>query len=170
MTLVPFSSEHFATLASWFPTERDVLQWAGPRVRFPIDKAQFVAMIDEGLTNPPTRLCWMAKLREELVGHSQLHFDWRNRSATLSRVAIAPALRGHGLAVPMLRRVIDKAFALPDIERLELNVYSFNIPAVRTYERLGFAIEGVSRASARAGSERWDTIQMAILKQHLTTR
>ncbi len=75
-----------------------------------------------------------------------------------------------GWLSPLLRRVIDKAFALPDIERLELNVYSFNIPAVRTYERLGFAIEGVSRASARAGSERWDTIQMAILKQHLTTR
>jgi RimJ/RimL family protein N-acetyltransferase len=53
---------------------------------------------------------------------------------------------------------------MPGIERLELNVFSFNTPALRACERLGFVWEGVRRSSARVGSERWDTVMMGLLK------
>ena len=51
------------------------------------------------------------------------------------------------------------------IERLELNVFPFNAPAMRTYAKLGFVREGVRRSSARVGGERWDTVIMAILRE-----
>ena len=85
----------------------------------------------------PERRCWMAAEHDALVGHAQLAYDWRNGSARIGRVAVAPALRGRGLAKPMLRLIMAEAFADPDIERLELYAIAYNRHAIRIYENLG---------------------------------
>lgn len=170
VTLVPLAHEHLSVLASWFSNEADVVQWGGPSVFFPLDEGQIARMIEESARRPPLRQCWMAQHGGDLIGHAQLGFDWRNGNATLARVAVAPSVRGRGLAHPMLEPVVDAAFAHPKIERLELNVYSFNKPALRVYESLGFQREGLRRASARVGSERWDTVIMAILRPEWKAR
>ena len=162
--LVPFSPAHFPLLMSWFSTEAEAVQWAGPTVTVPLDEHQLVAMLDESRSDPPARLCWMAEHNEALVGHAQLGFDWRNGIARLSRVAVAPFARGKGLAKPMLTQVVDAAFRDTQIQRVELNVYPFNEPALRTYRALGFVQEGVRRASALVGAERWDTVHMGLLR------
>jgi RimJ/RimL family protein N-acetyltransferase len=164
LRLIPFAPDHFATVASWFANERDVIQWAGPTLDYPLDTTQFQAMVDQGNTHPPTRLCFMAQRESDLVGHAQLGLDWRNGNARLGRVALSPAERGQGLAVPMLRLVLAEAFAIAEIERVDLGVYTWNAPAIRTYERLGFTTEGVRRSSARVGDQRWDTAEMGILR------
>ena len=41
-------------------------------------------------------------------------------------------MRGQGLARPLTALMIQEAFSTPGIERLELNVYMFNQPALRT--------------------------------------
>jgi RimJ/RimL family protein N-acetyltransferase len=64
----------------------------------------------------------------------------------------------------MVTLLIDEAFRTPGIERLELNVYMFNQPAIRTYQKLGFTLEGVRRSSTRAGEARWDTGMMGLLR------
>lgn len=162
--LLPFSRAHFEELATWFANERDAVQWGGPSMTFPIDASQMNAMLEEMRAEPPTRMCWMARHDRELVGHAQLGLDWRNGNATLARVAIAPKARGRGLAAAMLSLVIADAFARCEIERVELHVFTFNIPAIRAYQRLGFKHEGVRRSSALVGSERWDTAIMAMLR------
>jgi RimJ/RimL family protein N-acetyltransferase len=164
ITLVPFAPAHFDPLISWFRNEAEAVQWAGATVTFPLDHEQLQAMLDETLDELPQRLAWMAACENRLVGHLQLAFDWRNGIGRLARVGIAPAERGHGFAAAMLGEVVERAFAMPGIERLELNVFSFNTPALRAYERLGFVREGVRRSSARVGSERWDTVMMGLLK------
>jgi len=163
--LVPFGPQHFGVLASWFGTEAEAVQWAGPTVTVPLDDRQFAAMVAESRSDPPARLCWMAQQGEDLIGHAQIALDWRNGNARLARVAVAPEMRGKGLAKPILCLAIEAAFALPEIERIELNVYPFNVPALRTYLALGFVHEGVRRSSARVGAERWDTIHMGLLRR-----
>ena len=164
MQLKPFSPEHFSLLASWFPTETDLIQWGGSKLRFPLDDAQMNAMLSDASENQPDRLSWMALLENCSVGHAQLHFDWKNGNATLARVAIAPAFRGQKLAVTMLNVVIAEAFKSPRIMRLELNVFSFNQSAIQAYKRLGFVVEGIRRSSVAVGHERWDSVMMAILR------
>jgi RimJ/RimL family protein N-acetyltransferase len=164
MELQQFSQEHFSVLASWFPTEADLIQWGGPKLRFPLDNSQMNAMLNEITGDQPDKFCWMALYENCLVGHAQLLFDWKNGNATLARVAIAPAFRGQKLAVPMLNLVIAQAFKYPQLMRLELNVFSFNQSAIQAYKRLGFVEEGRRRSSMAVGNERWDTIIMAILR------
>ena len=131
---------------------------------FPLSPEQLQVMLNEGETLPPARLCWMAEYRGAIVGHAQLGFDWRNGNATLSRVAVAPECGGEDLARPMLSLIIRRAFSFAEIERLELNVFAWNTPAVRTYERLGFKVEGVRRSSALVTDVRWDTAIMIVLR------
>lgn len=141
-----------------------MIQWGGPKVTHPLDAPQMQAMLDESVHHPPTRQCWMAFDDAMIVGHAQLAFDWKNGNAVLGRVAIAPECRGRGFAVPMLTLVLAEAFRHPEIVRLELNVFSFNTPAIRTYTRLGFLVEGTRRSAIAVGNERWDTIIMAMLR------
>ena len=166
-SLVPFTASHFDLLLGWFPTRTDLVQWGGPMLDFPLSPAQLEGMVEDGRSDPPTRLCWMAENEGELVGDVQLAFDWRNGNALLSRVAIAPDMRGRGLAAPMIELAIGEAFRFAAMERLELNVYTWNAPAIRTYERLGFTPEGVRRASALVDGERWDTAMMSLLRTEL---
>ena len=164
MRLVPFGREHFDILAGWFASERDVVQWGGPLVRYPLDGSQMEAMLRLGEISPPERRCWMAAEGADLVGHAQLAYDWRNGNARIGRVAIAPDRRGRGLARPMLRLIMAEAFADPAIERLELYAIDYNRHAIRIYESLGFVHEGEARAAIRIGSERFGNLTMAMLR------
>jgi RimJ/RimL family protein N-acetyltransferase len=169
LALVSFTAAHFATLAGWFASDREVVQWGGGAVRFPLDDEQLQAMTDESLTEPATRWCWMAQRDGELVGHAQLALDWRHGNALIGRVAIAPRRRGQGLAVPMLELVLAEAFSIDVMERVELNVYTWNAQAIATYERLGFQTEGVRRSCTRVGNERWDAATMSLLRAERRT-
>ncbi len=162
--LIPFAPPHFPVLAGWFANAAELVQWGGPGLGFPLDDAAMAAMLAEAAAVPPLRRCWMAEAAGAIVGHAQLAFDRANGNARLARVAIAPEARGRGLAAAMLRPVIDAAFAEAAIARLELNVYCWNVAAIRTYRGLGFVDEGVRRASVRVGDARWDTAIMAMLR------
>jgi RimJ/RimL family protein N-acetyltransferase len=164
MELKQFAQEYFATLASWFPAEPDLIQWGGPKLKFPLDDLQMNAMLEDRAGDLPNNRCWMALHDGSVIGHAQLIFDWKNGNATLARVAVAPAFRGRKLAVPMLNLVMAEAFDYPRLMRLELNVFSFNQGAIQTYNRLGFLVEGTRKSSVAVGNERWDTIIMAILR------
>jgi hypothetical protein len=65
MELKPFSQEHFSLLASWFPTEADLIQWGGSKLRFPLDDAQMNANLDISpamtQSTPRSRPCNSAK-------------------------------------------------------------------------------------------------------------
>ncbi|MFW7267501.1 GNAT family N-acetyltransferase [Gluconacetobacter sp. Hr-1-5] len=169
LRLVPFGPEHFPLLAQWFATQAEIVQWGGPLLSFPLTVQQLGAMLAEADSVPPSRLCWMVACKDALVGHAQLGFDWRNGSARLSRVAVAPHARGQGLAGPMLRLIVNEAFARPGIERVELSVYTWNMPAIRTYEKLGFKAEGTRRSSALVDGVRWDAAIMGLLRQEWAT-
>jgi RimJ/RimL family protein N-acetyltransferase len=162
--LRPYRREvHFKPLTRWFVSELDLVQWGGPALRFPLTPDQVED--GDGSVDSPTTRNWVALDGQRMVGHAQLILDHRSGNATLSKVAIAPDRRGQGLAVPMLRAVLKMVFASRDFERTELHVFTWNTPAIRAYERLGFKLEGVRRSSARsADGVRWDTAFMGILR------
>ncbi|OZI50363.1 GNAT family N-acetyltransferase [Bordetella genomosp. 5] len=164
MQLRAFDPADFDALASWFDSQRAVSQWGGSHVRHPLTAAQFEVMLAEGRGTRPQRQCWTAWHEDRAVGHGQIAYDWQDGNARLGRIVIAPQARGQGLARPMLRQLIDLAFDIPDIQRVELNVYMFNEVAIHTYKTLGFAFEGVRRSSTRVDDERWDTGMMGLLR------
>lgn len=81
------------------------------------------------------------------------------------RVALFhPGERGRGLGTWAVETVRDFAFEALKLHRLELDVFSFNPRAEKTYEKAGFRREGVLRDAVRDGSGYADDILMAILE------
>jgi len=68
---------------------------------------------------------------------------WENRenTAEFARVVIAPAFRGNGLAKLLVQNVLDEMRAR-GVSATHISVAKINIPAVKTYEALGFMIRG----------------------------
>jgi RimJ/RimL family protein N-acetyltransferase len=129
-----FRPDDADALITWFGTEAALRQFAGPGPRWPLDHAQLEQRMHE-----PGIHAWTARLpREpEPIGHIE-----RIRTAEIDRidrVAIAPEHRGRGFAVPLVRAALDQ---LPIVRTVDLLVFAGNVPAIRTYEAVGFVDAG----------------------------
>ena len=163
MELRPFSQADIPPLLTWFQTPAELVQWGGPGRKFPLDEAQILALLAETIGAHPARRIWAGDRHGTLAAVASV-LDWRQGTALLTMVGIAPAARGQGLAAPFIRQVLNAVFQDPAIERLELNVYTFNAAAIRLYDTLGFVREGVRRSLARVGEERWDAAHYSMLR------
>jgi RimJ/RimL family protein N-acetyltransferase len=75
----------------------------------------------------------------------------RSRIAEVRTLMLDPAVRGRGLAAQAVRDLVSRLFER-GMHRVEAEVYGFNAPAQRVFERAGFVREGVRRrAYDRAG-------------------
>src|SRR5215469_11905161 len=124
MYLRAMTRANYEDILGWFPDEASLVQWGGPDVIFPLDARQLDRMFDEGERLPPARKLWVGEVDGSVAAHCQVALDWRHGVARLSRVCVAPAQRGRRLALPFLSAVVRETFAMPEFERLELNVYT----------------------------------------------
>lgn len=171
MEFRPFCRDDIPHLLTWFQTPAELVQWGGPKRRFPLNEAQMAALLAETEGTHPARRMWAGERQGALVAVASALLDWDQGTALLTMVGVAPGARGHGLAAPFLRQVVQAVFQEPVFERLELNVYTFNTAAIRTYDALGFVREGVRRSMARVGDERWDAACCSILRsEHQANR
>ena len=61
------------------------------------------------------------------------------------RILIGPEGRGRGLGTEAAALVVEHAFATTDLHRISLDVQAGNPRARRSYEKVGFVVEGVLR-------------------------
>jgi RimJ/RimL family protein N-acetyltransferase len=69
----------------------------------------------------------------------------RSRIAYLHAIMLDPVHRGRGLATAATRLLVRHLVFDLDYHRVQLEVYGFNEPALRHFERAGFRREGVRR-------------------------
>lgn len=136
LELRTFQSDDYDALISWFPTEASLRDFAGPGVRWPLDRAQLDHRRDE-----PGLQSWTAcrPPSPEPIGHIEL-VRIGPQQARIDRVAIAPAHRGRGLAPDLVRAALAHAPAA--VQFVDLLVFAANVPARRTYLAVGFTDVG----------------------------
>lgn len=101
-----------------------------------------------------------------MLAHAELNVLPDHDLGQIRRVAVAPEARGNGIATVLMRWLARHAFVELRLHRLELVVFSFNQPARRCYENVGFTEEGYARDARRASDGTyWDLIHMARLSQ-----
>jgi RimJ/RimL family protein N-acetyltransferase len=77
-------------------------------------------------------------------------------------MGLLPEYRGQGLGRQLAERAISDARA-KGIERIELEVFASNANAIRLYEQLGFAHEGIKRKARKLDGAYDDLVLMALL-------
>lgn len=166
--LEPFTRADIDQLMAWVPSERFLLQWAGPGLSFPLDRGELERELIKAPQESPTCLIYKAVDSDtgEMVGHGELlGIDRQNRSATAGRILVgSPQLRGQGVGAHIMRALLQIAFQELSLHRVVLRVLDFNKAAIRCYEKAGFRQEGLLRDVYKVGNQYWSLRQMSILE------
>jgi RimJ/RimL family protein N-acetyltransferase len=70
---------------------------------------------------------------------------------------------GRGLGTEATELMLEHAFERLWLHRVGLSVFSYNLRAIRAYEKAGFRIEGRQREAILRDGRYWDEIQMGVL-------
>ncbi|HBF41293.1 MAG TPA: GNAT family N-acetyltransferase [Anaerolineaceae bacterium] len=75
-----------------------------------------------------------------------------------------PGYRGKGYGTDAMKVLLYYAFTELNLHRIDLDVFEFNRRAIRSYEKAGFKYEGTERERIFKEDQRWDILNMGILK------
>ena len=65
----------------------------------------------------------------------------------------------------MLQALLHVAFDELDLERVDLGVFEFNLPALRCYERVGFVRDAIRPDRVRVAGESWTLVDMRLRRK-----
>lgn len=170
LSLRKFAKRDIKPLFAWFNSEREVLQWAGAALSWPLQRKEFLHLLRQDQGPEAVRELWAVERNDEMVAHFQISFNRRLKTAGLGRIAIAPDQRGQGLSRPLMDLITEQAFSRSWVHRVDLLVYAHNHSAIKAYEHAGFTLEGTRRETTPIGSEIWDTHIMSILRREFDKR
>ncbi len=164
---VPLQESDLKELTSWAADEKSLIQWCGPVFDFPLTVSQLEPWFSESKAEMPSRLIFKAIADNDIIaGICELGaIDRRNQTASICRVYVKPQFRVYRLAEKLISNVISHAFDKLGLQRLELNVYTFNTPAIICYMRLGFVKEGLKRKVSQYKDEFWDGYVYGLLRE-----
>lgn len=108
----------------------------------------------------------LAEIKGSLVGMVSCLGGNHNKTQHLGTVVglgVLPKFCGNGIGRALMEKLIHWAEKGSPIERLEVNVYSDNIKAVKLYKRLGFITEGLQKkASKREDGTYQDIVNLVL--------
>jgi len=99
-----------------------------------------------------------------LIGNCAIHKpDWRSRQAEVGIVVGEHDYLGRGYGTAALQLLLEYGFGELNLHRIHLNVYAFNARAIRSYEKVGFTLEGTEREALFRDGQYHDVWIMSIL-------
>lgn len=91
--------------------------------------------------------------------------DWKNSVAEVGIFIGDKDCWGKGYGTDAMKVLIEFIFNQMNINKIKLNVYSFNGRAMKSYEKCGFVKEGTLRQELYRDGKYYDIIIMGLLKE-----
>jgi RimJ/RimL family protein N-acetyltransferase len=159
------------TFVKWINDARTVT-YLGARapISRPVEERWFERMLEAQGTNQ-----WfftICRLGDSTpIGNVGLfEVDLRHGGAGIGISIGDPADRGQGLGTDAIEALLDFGFGQLRLERLWLDVYTWNRRAIRSYEKAGFVDEGIQRHAFYRDGAYHDAHRMAILRAEWAAR
>jgi ribosomal protein S18 acetylase RimI-like enzyme len=121
-----------AQLMSWFPTERSVNLWGGPKFRYPFTPKSF----HEDVRWREIDTFRLVGSSGELLAFGQ--FYERHGRINLARLVVDPNRRGQGLGKQLVALLMDRGREKFPLGEFSLYVYNDNLTARACYVSMGF--------------------------------
>jgi RimJ/RimL family protein N-acetyltransferase len=93
------------------------------------------------------------------------NLDWKNSVFTIGIFIGDKEYLGKGYGTDAMKTLIKFIFEQMNINKIKLQVFSFNKRAVRSYEKCGFKKEGVLRMEIFRDGRYYDDIIMGLLRE-----
>ncbi|SKB66172.1 Protein N-acetyltransferase, RimJ/RimL family [Soonwooa buanensis] len=156
--LKTFSEDDFELLNNWITTNEDLMQFAGSALVFPLTKKQFF----EDLKHE-NRYAFSVFKNEKLIGHAQILE--KENSFLLGRILIGEKQnRGQGYGEIIVEKLLDFGFKKFKNKTAELNVFDWNISAIKCYEKIGFRINHDLKKEVQINNKIWTSVNMTMGK------
>ena len=108
---------------------------------------------------------------DRLIGF--VAFDGINWQHGETFVAIGigdPAYRGNGYGTDAMRVMLRYGFMELNLNRIQLDAFSYNERAIKSYLKAGFVEEGRQRGMLLRNGRRWDFVYMSVLRDEWLKR
>jgi RimJ/RimL family protein N-acetyltransferase len=96
--------------------------------------------------------------------------DWRNGDTFVAIGIGDPAYRGNGYGTDAMRVMLRYGFTELNLYRIQLDVFSYNERAIRSYLKAGFVEEGRQRGMLLRDGQHWDLVYMSVLRDEWLKR
>jgi RimJ/RimL family protein N-acetyltransferase len=113
---------------------------------------------------------WAIEYRDRLVGATRLNVIHHDRRARFSIGMYSTEFTGLGLGTEAAILVLGYAFTDLQLHRVDLRVIAYNRRAIRSYEKVGFSLEGRERETVLVNGEWHDDLIMGILDSEYRQR
>ena len=134
-------------------TEAEEELWFQEILKKPTDERPFIIEIpDESSIYKPIGDCEFS------------NFDWRSRKAEVGISIGEKSYWGHGYGTDAMRVLVNYGFNMLNLNRISLKVFSFNKRAIRSYEKVGFTVEGTLREEIYKDGKYVDVLVMGLLR------
>lgn len=162
--LEQFTKSDFKRLISWIDNEEELIQFAGPVFNFPLTEDQLEKYLENKNTNAFNVI---ETTSNQIIGHCEVYLI--ETSAKLCRILIGTkSFRGKGLGLEVVNLLLEKCFTEFKSSLVELNVYDWNIGAIKCYEKAGFVVNPEKSKTITVNGNAWNSINMTLAKKDWT--
>ncbi len=119
-------------LMSWFPTERSIDIWGGPKFRYPYTPETF----QEDVHWRQMDSYCLFDFSGEMLAFGQ--FYERHGRINLARLVVSPDRRRQGIGKQLVGLLMEQGRKGIPLQEFSLYVYKDNYPAKACYAKLGF--------------------------------
>lgn len=158
--LEPFAEKDFERLINWSYSEEVLIQFAGPIFTFPLTNEQLNNYISNEKITP---FKVIDSFDNTVIGHAEISSSEEMNTVKICRVLIGDKTkRGKGYGKKIIKLLLDKAFKELNKQKAELNVFDWNIGAIKCYEKVGFKTNQDKTSTSIVNGENWKAINMTI--------
>ncbi len=151
-----FEVDDWKYLRKWIANEAELIQFAGPIFSFPVDRVQ----VKSYLSNPDRAVVKAEDGSNQAIGMAEIS-DEGEGVAKLARILIGErSMRGKGIGTELIHKLVDYGFNKLEKKKLILNVYLWNLGAIKCYEKVGFHRTDKGPTLTTVGGGVWEAIEM----------
>jgi len=156
-----------APLAQKYLNDPEIKRLLNPRIPFPITLEEEHKWLEFNSLSKDKYSFAIESLEDKrYIGGCGLNdIDWKNSVATIGIFIGDKTLWGKGYGSDAVKVLISFIFGQMNINKIKLNVYSFNTRAIKAYEKCGFLREGILRQELFRDGKYHDEWIMAILRE-----
>lgn len=155
-----------AQIALEYLNDREVKRNLAPGVPFPLTLWDEEKWIESNTAFKDTYSFAIETIKEKkyIGGCGINHIDWKNSNVTIGIFIGDKEYWSKGYGTDTMNILIKFIFEQMNINKIKLNVYSFNKRAIKCYEKCGFKNEGVLRQEIFRDGKYYDEIIMGLLR------
>ena len=137
------------------------MQFAGPAFTFPLTSEQ----LDSSLSDKNRHVFALVDSSCDCtIGHAEIYLT--EGGAFLGRILIGEVrLRGKGIGQQIVTNLLDYAFTILKQQKVQLNVFDWNLPAIKCYEKSGFVISQGKSSQRQVNGKNWNVLRMEIERE-----